>query len=130
MIPHDANEVASILGEVLPLCDSKAMYQLLRERGEISQMSCALGSTMVAQDSILIDLQEFSDNTYVCSVSIIHSMDDAMIGQLFSEVTSGSIGLDEYQVSLTHIISNVGVNEVHLSKVRRISPETASRTLN
>eukprot|EP00957_Ditylum_brightwellii_P100140 7631232-Ditylum_brightwellii.AAC.1 len=36
MISHDANEVASILGEVSPLCNSKAMHQLLKERGEIS----------------------------------------------------------------------------------------------
>eukprot|EP00957_Ditylum_brightwellii_P037058 2806020-Ditylum_brightwellii.AAC.1 len=50
IIPHDANEVASILGKVSPLYDSKAMYQLLKERGELSQMSCALGSTMVAQE--------------------------------------------------------------------------------
>eukprot|EP00957_Ditylum_brightwellii_P033211 2516370-Ditylum_brightwellii.AAC.1 len=50
MIPHDANEVSSILGEVSPLCDSKAMYELLKERREISHMSCALGSTMVAQE--------------------------------------------------------------------------------
>eukprot|EP00957_Ditylum_brightwellii_P156492 11910310-Ditylum_brightwellii.AAC.1 len=45
MIPRDANKVASILGEVTPLCNSKAMDQLLKERGEIGQMSCALGST-------------------------------------------------------------------------------------
>eukprot|EP00957_Ditylum_brightwellii_P004039 306965-Ditylum_brightwellii.AAC.1 len=62
MSPHDANKVASILGEVSPLCNSQAMYQLLKERGEISQMSYALGSVTVAQESILIHLQEFSDN--------------------------------------------------------------------
>eukprot|EP00957_Ditylum_brightwellii_P109364 8342866-Ditylum_brightwellii.AAC.1 len=61
------------------------MYQLLKERGEISQMSCALGSTMVAQESILIDLQEFSDNKFVWSASSIHSIDDAMIDELFNE---------------------------------------------
>eukprot|EP00957_Ditylum_brightwellii_P075815 5762871-Ditylum_brightwellii.AAC.1 len=33
MIPHDENEVASILGEVSTLFNSKAMYQLLKERG-------------------------------------------------------------------------------------------------
>eukprot|EP00957_Ditylum_brightwellii_P173759 13229070-Ditylum_brightwellii.AAC.1 len=50
IIPHDANEVVNILGEVSPLCNSKAMSQLLKERGEISHMSYALGSTMVAQE--------------------------------------------------------------------------------
>eukprot|EP00957_Ditylum_brightwellii_P026718 2021022-Ditylum_brightwellii.AAC.1 len=50
MILHDANEVASILGEVSPIRNSQAMYQLLKERGEISQISCALGSTMVTQE--------------------------------------------------------------------------------
>eukprot|EP00957_Ditylum_brightwellii_P019762 1491715-Ditylum_brightwellii.AAC.1 len=50
MIPYDANKVASILGELSPLCDSKSMYQLFKERGEISHMSCALGSTTVAQE--------------------------------------------------------------------------------
>eukprot|EP00957_Ditylum_brightwellii_P128007 9762534-Ditylum_brightwellii.AAC.1 len=50
MIPHDSNKVASILGKVSPLCDSKAMYQLLKGIEEISQMSCALGSTTVAQE--------------------------------------------------------------------------------
>eukprot|EP00957_Ditylum_brightwellii_P000700 54995-Ditylum_brightwellii.AAC.1 len=84
-------------------------------------MSCALGSTTVNQESILIDLQEFSENKFVCSVSSIHSLDDAMIDQLFNEVTSGSIDLDEYLVSFTHGISNVGVNEKHLSKVWRPS---------
>ena len=103
MIPHDANKVVSILGEVSPLCNSKAMYQLLKERGEISHMSCALGSTTVAQESILIDCQEFSDNESVCSISSIHSLDDAMIDELVNEVISGSIDLDEYLVSLTHI---------------------------
>eukprot|EP00957_Ditylum_brightwellii_P096146 7325222-Ditylum_brightwellii.AAC.1 len=49
MILHDANKVASILGEVRPLCNSQATYQLLKERGEIGQLSCALRSTMVAQ---------------------------------------------------------------------------------
>eukprot|EP00957_Ditylum_brightwellii_P132524 10106471-Ditylum_brightwellii.AAC.1 len=78
MIPHDANKVASILGEVPLLYGSKAMYQLLKERGEISQMSYTLGSTAVAQESISIDLQEFSGNKSVCSVSSIHSLDDAM----------------------------------------------------
>eukprot|EP00957_Ditylum_brightwellii_P127278 9704660-Ditylum_brightwellii.AAC.1 len=61
------------------------MYQLLKERGEINQMSCALGSTAAAQESILIDLQEFSDNETVCSVRSINSIDDAMIDELFSE---------------------------------------------
>eukprot|EP00957_Ditylum_brightwellii_P130013 9915771-Ditylum_brightwellii.AAC.1 len=61
------------------------MYQLLKERGEISQISCVLGSTTVVQESILIDLQEFADNKYIRSVSSIHSMDDTMIDQLFSE---------------------------------------------
>eukprot|EP00957_Ditylum_brightwellii_P097355 7415534-Ditylum_brightwellii.AAC.1 len=50
IIPRDGNNVASILGEVTPLCNSKAMYQLLKERRGIGQMSCALGSTMVAQE--------------------------------------------------------------------------------
>eukprot|EP00957_Ditylum_brightwellii_P094640 7207461-Ditylum_brightwellii.AAC.1 len=50
MIPYDTNKVASILGKVSPICDSKAMYQLLKEREEISQMPCALGSTTVAQE--------------------------------------------------------------------------------
>eukprot|EP00957_Ditylum_brightwellii_P065051 4934312-Ditylum_brightwellii.AAC.1 len=57
-------------------------------------------------------------------------MDDAMIDQLFNEITSGLIDLDEYLVSLTHIISNMGVNEEHLSKVWRISLETVSKILN
>eukprot|EP00957_Ditylum_brightwellii_P083861 6373899-Ditylum_brightwellii.AAC.1 len=117
MIQRDANEVASILGKVSPLCNSKAMYQLLKERGEISQMPCSLRSTMVAQEIILIGLQELSDNKSACSVSNIHSIDDAMIDQLFSAVTSGLIDLDKYLVSLACIISNVGVNEEHLSKV-------------
>eukprot|EP00957_Ditylum_brightwellii_P129386 9870341-Ditylum_brightwellii.AAC.1 len=30
MIPHDATKVASILCEVSPLCNSKAMYQILK----------------------------------------------------------------------------------------------------
>ena len=93
-------------------------------------MSCALGSTTVAQESILIDCQEFSDNESVCSISSIHSIDDAMIDELFNEVTSGLIDIDEYLVSSTHIPPSVGVNEKHLSKVWRISPETAGRTLN
>eukprot|EP00957_Ditylum_brightwellii_P188267 14332225-Ditylum_brightwellii.AAC.1 len=85
MIPNDANEVASILGEVSPLCNIKAMYQLLKERGELSHMSCALGSITVAKESILIDQQEFSDNKLVCSVSSTHLIDDAMIDELFNE---------------------------------------------
>eukprot|EP00957_Ditylum_brightwellii_P076246 5795935-Ditylum_brightwellii.AAC.2 len=36
MVPHDANKVASILGKMLPLCNSQAMNQLLKERGEIN----------------------------------------------------------------------------------------------
>eukprot|EP00957_Ditylum_brightwellii_P058417 4429997-Ditylum_brightwellii.AAC.1 len=74
---------------------------------------------MVAQESILIDLQEFSDNEYVCSANSSHSMDDAMIDQLFSEVTSGLIDLDKYLVSLAQISSNAGVNEKYLSNVWR-----------
>eukprot|EP00957_Ditylum_brightwellii_P067549 5128222-Ditylum_brightwellii.AAC.1 len=85
MIPHDANKVAIILDEVPLIYNSKAMYQLLKKRGKISQMQCALGSTKVTQESILIDLQEFSDNKSVSSVSSIHSLDDAMIDQLFNE---------------------------------------------
>eukprot|EP00957_Ditylum_brightwellii_P042421 3212246-Ditylum_brightwellii.AAC.1 len=61
------------------------MYQLLKEKAETRQIFCALGSTMVAQESTLIDLQEFSDNKSVCSVSSSHSIDDAMIDQLFNE---------------------------------------------
>eukprot|EP00957_Ditylum_brightwellii_P106887 8154378-Ditylum_brightwellii.AAC.1 len=57
-------------------------------------------------------------------------MDDAMVDQLFSEVTSGLIDLDKYLVSLAHTISNVGVNEEHLSNVWKISLETAGKTLN
>eukprot|EP00957_Ditylum_brightwellii_P066130 5017795-Ditylum_brightwellii.AAC.1 len=106
------------------------MYQLLKERGEIGQMSCALGFTTVAQESTVIDLQEFSDNKSVCLASSIHTMDNAMVDQLFSEVTSGLISLDDYLVSLAHISSNMGVNEKHLSKIWRISPETAGKILN
>eukprot|EP00957_Ditylum_brightwellii_P130777 9976967-Ditylum_brightwellii.AAC.1 len=130
MIPHDANKVASILGKVSPLCNRQAMYQLLKERGDIGQMSSALGSTTVAQESILIDLKEFSDNESVCSANSIHTMDYAMVDQLFSEVTSGSIDLDDSLLSSAHISSNVGVSEKHLSKRWRISPETAGKTLN
>eukprot|EP00957_Ditylum_brightwellii_P167707 12767162-Ditylum_brightwellii.AAC.1 len=61
------------------------MYQLLKEKREISQMSCELGSTTVAQESILIDRQEFSDNESICIVSSIRSIDDAMIDELFNE---------------------------------------------
>eukprot|EP00957_Ditylum_brightwellii_P199859 15236136-Ditylum_brightwellii.AAC.1 len=93
-------------------------------------MSCALGSTTVAQESIMIDLQEFSDIESVCSANSSYTMDNATIDQLLSEVTSGSIDLDEYTVSLAHISSNVGVNEKHLSKVWRINPETDGKTLN
>eukprot|EP00957_Ditylum_brightwellii_P124195 9467521-Ditylum_brightwellii.AAC.1 len=128
MIPHDTNEVVSILGEVSPLCNSEAMYQLLKEGEERSQMSCALRSTTVAQESILINLQEFSDKKSICSVSSIYSLDDAVIDHIFNEVTSGLIDIDECLVSLTHIISNVGVNEKHLSKVWRMSRETAGKT--
>eukprot|EP00957_Ditylum_brightwellii_P137574 10488410-Ditylum_brightwellii.AAC.1 len=84
MIPHNA-KVVKIVNEVSPLCINQAMHQLLRERGGISQMSNILGSTMVDQESILIDLQEFSDNKSVYSTSSIHSMDDAMIDQYLSE---------------------------------------------
>eukprot|EP00957_Ditylum_brightwellii_P211919 15366755-Ditylum_brightwellii.AAC.3 len=93
-------------------------------------MSCALGSAMVAQESILIDLQEFSGNKSVCAASSIHTIDDAMVDQLFNEVTFGSIDLDYYLLNLAHISINVGVNEKHLSEVWRISPETANKTLN
>eukprot|EP00957_Ditylum_brightwellii_P198611 15137294-Ditylum_brightwellii.AAC.1 len=96
MIPHDANKDASILGGVSPLCNSQAMYQLLIKREEISQMSYALGSTIVAKEIILTDHQEFSDNKSVSSTNTTHMMDDAMIDQLFSEVTSGLIDLDNY----------------------------------
>eukprot|EP00957_Ditylum_brightwellii_P167393 12743896-Ditylum_brightwellii.AAC.1 len=61
------------------------MYQILSERAEQSQMSCALGYTMVAQESFLIDHQEFSDNKSVTSTNSIHTMGDAMVAQLFSE---------------------------------------------
>eukprot|EP00957_Ditylum_brightwellii_P084141 6396423-Ditylum_brightwellii.AAC.1 len=130
MIPHYANKVASILGEVSPLCESQVMYQILKERREISQMLYALGTTMVAQESILIDHQEFSDNKHVSSTNSIHTMDDAVVDLLFIDVTSGSIDLDDYLVSLAHISSNVGVNEEHLFKVWRISPDTAGKALS
>eukprot|EP00957_Ditylum_brightwellii_P098039 7467916-Ditylum_brightwellii.AAC.1 len=61
------------------------MYQLPKGRGEVRHMSCVLGSTTVAQESILIDLQDFSDNESVCSVSSINLMDDTMIDELFNE---------------------------------------------
>eukprot|EP00957_Ditylum_brightwellii_P178776 13617858-Ditylum_brightwellii.AAC.1 len=69
IIPHDANNIAIILGEVSSLCGSKAMYQLLSKKGEISQMSCTLGSTTETQESILIDHQEISDNESVTSTN-------------------------------------------------------------
>eukprot|EP00957_Ditylum_brightwellii_P163600 12456356-Ditylum_brightwellii.AAC.1 len=130
IILYNANKVTSILSEVTPQCNSQSMYQLLKERGEISQISYALGSTTVAQESILIDLQEFSDNKSFSSASSIHTMDNTTVDQLFSEVTSGLIDLDGYLVSSAHVSSNVGVNEKHLSKMWRISPETAGKTLN
>eukprot|EP00957_Ditylum_brightwellii_P039606 2995538-Ditylum_brightwellii.AAC.1 len=61
------------------------MYQLLKERGEISHMPCTLGSIAVAQESSLIDLQEFSDNKSVCSTITIHLIDDATTDELFNE---------------------------------------------
>eukprot|EP00957_Ditylum_brightwellii_P045555 3454487-Ditylum_brightwellii.AAC.1 len=103
------------------------MHQLLKERGEISQMSYALGSTAVAQESILIDYQEFSDNESVSSASSIDTMDDAMVDKLFSDITSGLTDLENYQVSSVHVSSNVSMNEKHLSKIWKISPETVAR---
>eukprot|EP00957_Ditylum_brightwellii_P098428 7498976-Ditylum_brightwellii.AAC.1 len=50
MIPHDANKVASIFNKLSPIYNSQAIYQLLSERGKLIQMSCALGSTTVAQE--------------------------------------------------------------------------------
>eukprot|EP00957_Ditylum_brightwellii_P112960 8613768-Ditylum_brightwellii.AAC.1 len=130
MIPHDTNKDATILGEVSLLCNSKAMYQLLKERGEMGQMLFALGSAMVAKESILIDLQELSDNKSVCSANSRYSMNDAMIDWFFSEMNSGSIDLNQYLVSTVYISSNVGLNEKHLSKVWKIRPETTRKTLN
>eukprot|EP00957_Ditylum_brightwellii_P112550 8579681-Ditylum_brightwellii.AAC.1 len=56
-------------------------------------------------------------------------MDDAMVDQLFSEVTSGLVDLDSCPVSLACISANVGVTEEHLSKMWRLRPKTASKTL-
>eukprot|EP00957_Ditylum_brightwellii_P062594 4750505-Ditylum_brightwellii.AAC.1 len=76
-------------------------------------MSCALGSTMVAQESILIDHQKFPDDKSVTSTHSVHTMDDAMVDQLFSEVASGSIDLEDYLVSLSHANLNVSMDEKH-----------------
>eukprot|EP00957_Ditylum_brightwellii_P162749 12393490-Ditylum_brightwellii.AAC.1 len=129
MILHDANEVASVLGEVSPICSSLAMHQLLIENGEISKLSCALGSMMVVQESILIDHQEFSDCESVTSTNSTHTMDDDMVNRLFSEVTSGSIDLDEYLINLDCTNSEVRMDDNHLSTVWRVSPEAAREAL-
>eukprot|EP00957_Ditylum_brightwellii_P088852 6765775-Ditylum_brightwellii.AAC.1 len=50
-------------------------------------------------------------------------MDDAMVDQLLSELTSGLIDLDEYLVSSAHANSKVRMDKNHLSKVWRVSPE-------
>eukprot|EP00957_Ditylum_brightwellii_P204225 15338242-Ditylum_brightwellii.AAC.1 len=63
------------------------MHQLLSERGEISQMFCALGSTMAANKSIMTDHQEFSDSESVTSTNSIHTMVDTMVDQVFSEIS-------------------------------------------
>eukprot|EP00957_Ditylum_brightwellii_P142814 10881537-Ditylum_brightwellii.AAC.1 len=106
------------------------MYQLLNERGGISQMSCALGSTPVAQESILSDHLEFSDSEYVTSTNSIHTMDDAMVDQFFSKITFGLKDLYDYLISLVHANSNASMDEKHPSKVWRIPPKIARQTLN
>eukprot|EP00957_Ditylum_brightwellii_P139007 10595240-Ditylum_brightwellii.AAC.1 len=85
MIPHNTNNVAIFLVEVSPLCNRQIMYQLLSERGEISKVSCALGSTTVAQEIILIDHWGFSDNESVTSTNNVYTIDDTMVDQLFSK---------------------------------------------
>eukprot|EP00957_Ditylum_brightwellii_P179458 13670771-Ditylum_brightwellii.AAC.1 len=124
MISYDADKVASILGEGSPLCNSQAIYQLLSEGGEINQMPCALGSTTVAQGNILTDHQDFSDSESVTLTNNIHTKDDAMVDQLFSEVISELIDLDDYLVNTAHAKSNMSMNEKHLS------PKAARETLN
>eukprot|EP00957_Ditylum_brightwellii_P113148 8628905-Ditylum_brightwellii.AAC.1 len=93
-IPHISNEVASILGEVSLLYNSLTLHQLLSEKGEISQISCALGSTMVSKESILIDCWDFSDTESVTSANSIHTMDDDMVKELYNEEISGKNDLD------------------------------------
>eukprot|EP00957_Ditylum_brightwellii_P061630 4676607-Ditylum_brightwellii.AAC.1 len=64
-------------------------------------MPCALGSITVAQERILIDHWGFSDSESITSTDSNHTMDVAMVDQLFSEITFGLIDLDNYLVSLT-----------------------------
>eukprot|EP00957_Ditylum_brightwellii_P098856 7530666-Ditylum_brightwellii.AAC.1 len=116
-IPHDANEVASILGEMSSLYNSLAMHQIFSEREEIIQMLFALGSTTISKESILIDHWEFSDNASVISANSIHMIDDAMVDELYEEAISGNIDLDRFLDSERHANHRGGTDEKYLSTV-------------
>jgi transposase InsO family protein len=126
-IPREADQVASVLGEVSPILDDQRLYNSLKERAQLGKFQASIGSTNVTDEEYLVDDEDdhTSDESDDSSLGSEQLLDD-----LFEKSMRGDIDLDEIMVSASHAAKAKGIDAHHLSKTWRINLDSAQQTLD
>jgi hypothetical protein len=107
-IPHEADEVSSILAAVSPILNDETLYEMLKDRADLGRFQMSIGSTDATPELYLAS----DSNSNASSIG-----DDEALDELFDEARQGEIGLDEIMLSAIHAGKTKGVDATHLSKI-------------
>lgn len=150
-IPKQCDQVSSILAEVDLCLNDKGLYQRLEARAQIGDFMMAVGATTAARspfiddDEVVVEtvndddesngmeIEEELETEEFSSEELEHEDDneDAWMNEIFEKATAGDLDFDEIMTAgAAHAGRSQGVDAEHLSKVWRISPEEAKRTLD
>jgi len=138
-IPKEADQVASVLADVDPLLNDVTLYEKMRGQAVLGTYKISIGSTDATSDEHLVETVtdeeetvEGNDDTSSYDEDAEWNLDECedLDDILEGLGTNDAIDYDEIMVSAVHAASHQGVNAEHLSKIWRIDPDSAQRTID
>lgn len=111
--------------------DEAMLCKDLHEQAEIGHFRCSIGSTNVTCSDYLAQehITEATTDSDDSSDEDPDDEDEELLRQVYEDVQSGQLDLDEIMASATHATNNKGVDPEHLAKIWRIDHDTAKRTI-
>jgi hypothetical protein len=89
----------------------------------LGRLQMGIGSTTMSKSQYLCD--DIDEETKGATTD-----DESMFDDLYQSAKTGTIDLDDFLISATHVSKTKGVNAEHLSKVWQIDVESAQKTLD
>ena len=149
-VPRTADQIGSVLAEVSPILNDECLYERMASRAELGRFAMSIGSTNTATDglntgtdglnaeysSTLRDGNQSRSETTTprkaaddTANNADTNVTDDFLDELYTDIHSGEIDLDEILCSSTHAAPSKGTQAAHLAKIWRIDLEAARRTL-